>query len=331
MRAVFFDGVRTLTLRMTEVPVPGPDEVRLRVRYCGICGSDLTVYKTGVLSGPDVILGHEVSAAVDQDPSGRLAPEARVTPFPGGRGCGECVWCLEGRYRYCLNPPGGRHGGGYAEYMVVPARDVLPIPDAVDDRAAAVAEPLGVALRGVGMAAPHEGDVAYVQGLGPIGLFAVAGLVAAGCRVVGSDPRQDRRDLAIEQGAMAVFDPTREYPPVKVLEFDPHGPRIAFECSGVADALQQVFDACGPGGVVGILGIPMASVFLLRMTLNELRAFSIQGPSRESMEGALALLAERPHVARVVTGVVPLAGTKDAFDALVDGGGGAKVLVEPGA
>jgi L-idonate 5-dehydrogenase len=331
MRAVFFDGVRSLTLRRAEVPQPGPDQVRLKVRYCGICGSDLTVYKTGVLSGPDVILGHEVAAAVDLDPSGEFRPGARVTFYPSGAGCGACVWCREGRTRYCVNPPQDRHGGGYAEYMVVPTRDLLPIPDRLDDRAAAVAEPLGVSLRGVALATPADGDFAYVQGLGPIGLFAVAGLAAAGCRVVGADPREDRRALAVDQGAEAVFDPVQEHPSAKVLEFDPHGPRIAFECSGVADALQQVIDACGPGGVVGILGIPMASVFLLRMTLKDLRAFSIQGPTRESMQRALDLLSDRPHISGVVTGTVPLVRTKDAFDALTDGGGGAKVLVEPGA
>jgi L-idonate 5-dehydrogenase len=331
MRAAFFDGVRSLTVRDTDAPEPGPGQVRLRIRYCGICGSDLTVYKTGVLAGPDVILGHEVAAVVDLDPEEAFDVGTRVVPYPGGSGCGACVWCLEGKFRYCVHPPAARHGGGYAEYMVVASHDLLRIPAGLEDRAAAVAEPFGVSLRGVALADPKPGKFAYVHGLGPIGLFAVAGLVAAGCRVVGADPREDRRCLARDQGAEDVFDPILEPPFAKVLEYDPHGPAIAFECSGAGEALQQVFDACGPGGVVGILGIPMTSVFLLRMTLRDLRAFAIQGPTRGSMQRALDLLAERPRIARVVTGTVPLEGAKDAFDALVDGGGGAKVLVEPGA
>src|SRR6266542_2431266 len=79
MRAAFFEGYRTITVRDAEVPDPKPDEVRLKVKYCGICGSDMSLYKTGALAGPDVILGHEVSGTVDLDPSGRWAPGARVT------------------------------------------------------------------------------------------------------------------------------------------------------------------------------------------------------------------------------------------------------------
>ena len=79
MRAAFYEGVRTITVRQTRVPEPGPGEVRLRVTFCGICGSDLSLYKTGVLAGPDVILGHEVSAAVDLDPAGTFDPGTRVT------------------------------------------------------------------------------------------------------------------------------------------------------------------------------------------------------------------------------------------------------------
>ncbi len=311
------------------MPEPGHGEVRLRVRYCGICGSDLSLFKTGVLAGPDVILGHEVSAVVDVDPSGEWPPGARVTQYPRGLGCGECVWCREGKYRYCTNPPPLRHGGGYAEYMTVPARSLIPVPDQLDDRAAAAAEPLGVALRGVALAEAKPGAFAYVSGLGSIGLFAVAGLASAGCRVVGADPREDRRELGLEVGAEDAFDNTREDPSSKVLTYDPKGPQLAFECAGAPDSLQQVFDACGPLGTIGILGIPIAPVFLLRFTLRDQRAFSIQGPDPDSMRRALALLVERPQTQKIITGTVPLEETNRAFTRLIDGNGGVKVLVAP--
>lgn len=328
MRAAFFESSRTITVRDAPIPEPPPGEVRLRVRYCGICGSDLSLYKTGVLSGPDVILGHEISAVVDVDPAGTWEARARVVPYPAGRGCGECVWCVEGMFRYCLNPP-DQHGGGYAEYVSVPRTALLPIPDGLGDDVAAAAEPFGVALRAVELAAPNTGDFAYVSGLGSIGLLSVAGLVAAGCRVVGADPREDRRALGLDLGCEEVFDPTAEDPFAKTLQFEPHGPRVAFECAGVPDSLQQVIDACGHQGVIGILGIPMAPVFLLRMTLKEQRAFSIQGPSMDSMQRALDLLAERPHIGKVITGTVPLEETNAAFQRLVAGDGGVKVLVSP--
>jgi threonine dehydrogenase-like Zn-dependent dehydrogenase len=331
MRAAFFEGLHEIKVRDAAIPEPGPGDVRLKVRYCGICGSDLSLYKTGVLAGPDVILGHEIAAVVDLDPGGEWAAGTRVILYPSGTGCGECVWCKEGKYRYCMNPPPGQHGGGYAEYLAAPGRDLIPVPEDLDDRAAAAAEPLGVAARGVAIADPEPGDFAYVSGLGSIGLFSVASLAAAGCRVVGADPREERRALALEVGAEDVFDNTKEDPFAKVLTYDPKGPRVAFECAGVPDSLQQVFDACGPQGTVGILGIPMAPAFLLRFTLREQRAFSIQGPTPDSMRRALDILRNRPQTQKIVTGTVPLEETNEAFARLIEGSDGVKVLVDPEA
>jgi threonine dehydrogenase-like Zn-dependent dehydrogenase len=329
MRAAFFEAAQTISVREVPVPEPGPGEVRLKVTYCGICGSDLTVYKTGALAGPGVVLGHEISGVVDEDPDGRWAPGTRVTPFPS-RGCGKCMWCREGHPRYCVDPPYQRWGG-FADYTVYPSENLIPIPEDLGDRTAAAAEPFGVALRAVAQAAPKEGDFAYVSGLGPIGLFSVAGLVAEGCRVLGADPRPERCELGRELGCEDAFDPAKEDPVSRTLSVDPHGPRVAFECSGAPDSLQNVFDVCAYQGVVGVLGVPMAPVMLLRMFVKEQRAFSLSGPSRESMERALRLLGERPQIAKVITGMVPLRETDQAFRRLVAGDGGVKVLVAPEA
>src|SRR2546428_4017864 len=207
MRAAFFEGYQCITVRDAPLPEPASGEVRLRVLYCGVCGSDVTCYKTGALAGPDVILGHELSALVDLDPAGEWDPGKRVTVFPSGTGCGECVWCREEKYRYCLNPPDRGHGGGFAEYMTAPARNLIALPDDLDDRTAAAAEPLGVALRGVDLASPKPGELAFVSGLGSIGLFAVSSLVAAGGRGGGGHPRADRPDLAPALGARGAFVP----------------------------------------------------------------------------------------------------------------------------
>jgi (R,R)-butanediol dehydrogenase/meso-butanediol dehydrogenase/diacetyl reductase len=326
MRAAFFERERSIVVREASVPEPGPDEVRLRVHRCGICGSDVSLYKTGALAGPDVVLGHEIAATVEFDPSGALAPGTRVVPFPA-RGCGECAWCRTGEWRHCLHP--GPLWGGFAEQVVFPVRNLIPIPDDLDDTAAAAAEPLGVALRGVALAAPSPGDLVYVSGLGSIGLLTVAGLVHAGCRVVGADPNLERRAAAEAQGAQATFDNTTQNAVAALEAIDPRGPRNAFECAGVADSLQEVFEVCGALGVVGILGIPMAPVLLLRMTIKEQRAFSISGPSMESMIAALDLLAARPQVSSVITGTVGLDRLDETMGALADGRGGIKVLVDP--
>jgi threonine dehydrogenase-like Zn-dependent dehydrogenase len=329
MRVAVFEAFRTITVREAPVPEPKPGEVRLRIRYCGICGSDLSRYKTGALAGPDVVMGHEIVAEVDLDPHGQWEPGTRVVPFPA-RGCGECMWCREGHPRYCQNVS-FQESGGFAEYACYPSSGLIAVPGALGDRAAAVTEPLGVALRAVDIADPGPGGLAYVSGLGSIGLFSVSGLVARGCRVVGADPREERRELARRLGCEEVIDPTRDDPTAVTLAVDPHGPRLAFECAGVPESLQQTLDACGHLGTVAILGIPMAPVLLLRMVLKEQRAFSISGPSTQSMRAALDLLQARPDTARVITDTVGLEGIDAAFAALVDGTNGVKVLVEPGA
>ena len=328
MRAAFFEAARTLTVREAPIPEPQPGDVRLRVRCTGICGSDLSLYTTGALAGPDVILGHEISAVVDLDPSGAWERGARVVPYPAGRGCGECVWCLEGRDRYCLNPS-APHGGGNADFLIAPSGSLVPVPDDVDDRSAALAEPLGVALRAIERSGAAPGDLAYVSGLGSIGLLAASGLAALGCRVIGADPREDRRSLGLELGCEAVFDPTSEDPFATTLSLDSHGPRVAFECAGAPESLQQVIDACGFGGTVAILGVPMAPAFLLRMLLKELSAFSIRGPSKATMARALEHVRSRPQVSKIIGGTVPLEEAGAAFERLLTGDGGVKILVEP--
>src|SRR5438034_11350009 len=113
-----------MVVRETQMPEPEGGQVRLKVRFCGICGSDLTVFKTGALSGPDVVMGHEISAVVDLDPEGPWAPGTRVTPFPA-RGRGKCTWGLDRHPRDCVNPPYGE-GGRLADHAVSPSAGLIP-------------------------------------------------------------------------------------------------------------------------------------------------------------------------------------------------------------
>jgi threonine dehydrogenase-like Zn-dependent dehydrogenase len=327
VRAAVFEGYRTMTVREVPDPQPEPGDALLAVRYCGICGSDLSLFKTGIMSGPDRVLGHEVVATVEAAP-GR-EPGDRVVPLPL-RGCGECEWCRRGQPRYCLQPL-DRYGG-YAEYVTFPAENLVPVPEAVDDRTAALAEPLGVAIRGVRLAEVVAGDVVYVSGLGSIGLLAVAAAVAAGGRVVGGDPREDRRMLGMELGCEATFDPTTEDPFWKMFAYDALGPRVAMECSGVPAAVQLALNTARVGGVVALLGIPFEPTPIIPavMAVKELRTFSISGPDKEDIAAALALLARRPEISCVATSVVPLEETGEAMRRLADGeGADVKVLVAP--
>lgn len=327
MRAAFFEAARTMTVRRVPVPRHPAGEALLRVSYSGICGSDLSLWEGGALSGPEVVLGHEIAAVVLEDAGGNWTTGTRVAVFPP-RGCGTCMWCRAGELRYCLDPVTGRFGG-FAQYVAYPSTNLIPIPTQVDDRRAALADPLGVAMRAVAEAGPRTGDVVYVGGLGPIGLCTVSVLTAAGCVVIGGDPRLDRRRLGRRLGCVEVVDPTREDPEEATLSCDPRGARSAYECSGHPDGLQQIFDVCGHQGTVAILGIPKSPTLLLRMTVREQRAFSIAGPTRESMAAALRHAEAHPEIGDIITGVIGLDELGGCIEELTNGGGGTKVLVDP--
>ncbi len=330
MRAAFFTGMRTFAVRDVDPPELQPGEARVRVGYNGICGSDVSLWKVGVMAGEDRVPGHEWSGVVEEDPTGTWPAGRRVVAIPG-RGCGECMWCLEGHPRYCLNPQ--NHWGAYAETTNPLAHLLIPVPDEVDDRAAALAEPLGVAMRAVGAAGVQEGDFVYVSGLGSIGLLAVAALADLGARIVGSDVREDRRAAGEEFGCEMTFDPMAEDPFWKTLAVDLHGPRYAFECSGAASAVQYAFNACGHMGTVVLLGIPFEPAMFIPavMSVKEQRALAMSGPSKQSMQDALALLARRPETAKVITDERPLSEIQQAFEDQAEGRGGIKVLIDPRA
>ncbi|HWC32916.1 MAG TPA: zinc-binding dehydrogenase, partial [Actinomycetota bacterium] len=154
----------------------------------------------------------------------------------------------------------------------------------------------------------------------------------AGARVVGGDPRADRRALAVELGCEDAFDPTAEDPFWKLFAHDELGARVVMECSGVASALQLALNVARHGGVVGILGIPFepAPILPAVAAVKELRTFSISGPEKRHIAHALDLLRRRPETGRVVTSVVGLGEADDAMRRLADGEGhDVKVLVDP--
>jgi L-iditol 2-dehydrogenase len=328
VRAAVFEGLERMVVRDVPIPEPRPDEVRVAVRYCGICGSDLSLFKTGILAGPDTVLGHEIAGVVETA-GDRWKGGERVVVWPA-RGCGECAWCRRGRPRYCAQPLD--RGGGYAEYVVYPSEHLLPIPEGLDDRTAALAEPLGVAIRAIRRARIAADDVVYISGLGPIGLFTVAAAIDAGARVVGGDPRADRRAAALQLGCEDAFDPTSEDPWWRMFAYDPLGPRAAFECSGVASALQLAINVPRYEGVVGVLGIPFepAPIIPAVVSVKELTLFSISGPTLKSLARALALLGRRQEIGKLATSVVSLDETGEAMRRLAHGeGSDLKVLVDP--
>src|SRR3954465_3209499 len=206
MRAAVYTGPRRIEVHQLATPEPGPDDVLVEIDFCGVCGSDLHFVIEG-WSAPGRIHGHEWSGrivAIGADVDGWQVGDRVVGgPLP----CGECRWCKAGRTSLCRRA--GIQGdtdyqsaGAYAQFHKTSAKRLHRIPDGLDQRAAALTEPLAVALHGISPARGQPGDRVLVTGGGPIGLLTVAALKATGIDdITVSEPSAARRDRAMRVGA----------------------------------------------------------------------------------------------------------------------------------
>ncbi|KNY04707.1 L-idonate 5-dehydrogenase [Microbacterium sp. GCS4] len=332
MKALAIHGKEDIRWEDREVPTPGDGEVRLRVNYVGICGSDLHYYFHGA-NGEYTIQepltpGHELSGVVDLDPSGRLAPGTPVTVHPARYG--PSVPGLEDRPH--LRPGGDYFGsaaahphrqGGASEFLLVEEHMIRVLPASLPLERAALAEPLAVAIHAVGLAGDLTGKRALVIGAGPIGLLVVAAAVHAGASVVGaSDVREEPLARAQSLGATEVSLVGRD-------TIDDESYDVVFECSGVGVALTQAVRAARRAGTVvqvGMLANAEIGVNLAPMLAKEL---TIRGAFRFSTEidDAIRLLAESDALDSVISHVLPASDAVPAFELARDSSASAKVLL----
>lgn len=332
MKALAIHGKEDIRWEDREVPTPGDGEVRLRVNYVGICGSDLHYYFHGA-NGEYTIRepltpGHELSGVVDLDPSGRLAPGTPVTVHPARYG--PEVPGLEDRPH--LRPGGDYFGsaaanphrqGGASELLIVEEQMIRVLPASLPLERAALAEPLAVAIHAVNLAGDITGKRVLVIGAGPIGLLVVAAAVKAGATIVGaSDVRTEPLDRAQALGATEVSLVGRD-----TIENESYD--VVFECSGVGVALTQAVRAARRAGTivqVGMLPNADIGVNLAPMLAKEL---TIRGAFRFSTEidDAVALLAESDALDSVISHVLPASDAVQAFELARDSSASAKVLL----
>lgn len=332
MKALAIHGREDIRWEDREVPAPGSGEVRLRVNFVGICGSDLHYYFHGA-NGEYTIRepltpGHELSGVVDLDPSGRLAPGTPVTVHPARYG--PSIPGLEDHPH--LRPGGDYFGsaaadphrqGGASEMLIVEEQMIRVLPENLPLERAALAEPLAVAIHAVNLAGDVDGKRVLVIGSGPIGLLVVAAAVHAGASVVGaSDLRLEPLDRAQALGATEVALVGRD-------TIDDESYDIVFECSGVGVSLTQAVRAARRAGTivqVGMLPNTDLGVNLAPMLAKEL---TIRGAFRFSTEidDAVRMLAESDALDSVVSHVVPASEAVRAFELAQDSSASAKVLL----
>lgn len=197
-----------LTLRLEDVPdpVPGPGQVLVRIRAAGVCGTDLHILDGMIKPDPyPMTMGHEAAGVVESaGPGTGFSPGDRVAVY-NKIFCGTCEQCLGGRHNICDTEPGQlgfNMDGGDAEYMAVPARNLVPVSAEVDFATAAVLTCAGMtAVHATRLSALRLGQTAVVNGIGGVGVLVVQAARQAGARVIAVADSEEKKQLALVHGA----------------------------------------------------------------------------------------------------------------------------------
>ncbi|MGQ9622849.1 MAG: NAD(P)-dependent alcohol dehydrogenase [Candidatus Caldatribacteriaceae bacterium] len=271
MKAAVMKDIRRIEIEELPIPVPRENEVLIRIRSVGICGSDVHYFVEGRIGDfvvhPPFILGHECSGEVVEIGKGvkDFKPGDRVTMEPGIP-CGKCEFCRAGRYNLCpdvvfwATPP---VDGTFCEYVVHPAHFTYPIASHVSFEEAALVEPLAVGMYATWRARVKPGDLAIVLGSGPIGLVTLEALLARGVtEVIAVDVVEKRLEKAKEIGAQHVINAQKEDVREKVLSLT-HGKGVdvVFETAGSVVTTQLTVELAKRGGKVILVGLPSMTHF----------------------------------------------------------------------
>lgn len=348
MRAAVYYGRRDLRIESAPEPQVRAGDVKLRVRYNGICGSDLHEYYDGPIttrttphpltgvSNP-VILGHElcgevvaVGAGVEDLPLGCLVA---VDPLEC---CGHCVWCQVGQYPHC--PDVALHGynrssGGLAQYSVVRREMAHRLPPGLTAQQGALIEPLAVAWNTANRCQLEAGQTVAIHGAGPIGIGVCLTLKSRGVEVIAIDPSPLRRQVIAQLGARWTLDPAECDPISAVRDLTGgRGAHASVDAAGVPAAFRAALQGTRVDGNAVVVAIHHAPIVI--------PPFDMLMPEVYVSGVAMSAHAFPSVIAEMARGSYPLDGWVETipFDALIDQGlerlrrqEGLKILVEIGA
>jgi len=259
MKAVVMYNPGDTKIVEVENPKPKNGEVLIKVRKCGVCGTDYILYKGKYYANFPIIFGHEYSGEIVEIGEGvdQLKIGDRVTVDPNIV-CHNCYFCKIGQEHLCENliTLGIHKNGGFAEYSVVPATNVYKIPNNLSFQDAALAEPLACSIRGIELANINPGDTVLILGVGCMGNLVTQLAISAGAAdVIISDPIQKRRDIALEYGATHSINPTKQDVLDEVKKIKYCGADVVFECSGNSAVAESALHLARRGGYVIWFGV----------------------------------------------------------------------------
>ena len=327
MNAVILENRGEMTFKAVPTPIPQAGHVRLSVKAASICGSDIKRYVSGHRMYP-LILGHECAGVIDsvgegvsRELIGRHAAVIPVVP------CFECEQCRRGLYSACHSYSfiGSRQAGGFADYLELPVRNALVVPDELPFDYAALIEPSTVARHMLALGDFQAGETAVVLGAGSIGLMIVQWLRILGAKlIVCTDISDENLAVARKLGAHVTFNPLRDDVVAEVRRLTGDGVDISLEAAGVPQTLAQTVPLTRPRGKVICGGnqpldktLPMSFIEdMMRRELSIIGCFmsySAPFPGHEWTETIAALLDGGLDMETMISHRYALAETPEVF------------------
>ncbi len=331
MKAAVFHGSEA-GLRIEDIPVPqiGPDQVLVKVAACGACHTDLHYVEHGVptFKKPPIVLGHEASgiveeAGVDVD---NLTAGQRVL-IPAVLTCGKCRFCRMGRENICsdMKMLGNHFDGAYAEYVAVPAKDVLDLPDSIPiEDASIIADALSTPYHAVkNRAKVKPGDIVAVFGCGGVGINAVQLAAAVGASVIAVDVNERKLEWASEFGAAQTINASKvERVSKEIKKLTDGGVDIAMEVIGNPRTIEEAFESVRVGGRLCVIGYTHEAISIVagKIMFKELEIVGSLGcPPGEYVPLIRMVELGKIDVTRLVTHRFHLDNIQGAFDVMKQG------------
>jgi L-iditol 2-dehydrogenase len=343
MQALVLEGVRKLAMREVPEPAYGARDVLIRVKACGICGSDVHGYdgSTGRRI-PPLIMGHEASGVVEEVGAEvtDIAIGDRVT-FDSTVFCGRCDYCLAGDVNLCdsrevlgVSCDSYRRHGAFAEYVAVPRRIVYKLPSSFAYEKAALIEAVSIAVHAAKITGIQRGSSAVIVGSGMIGLLAVQAFRVFGCtKVFAIDLEPSKLKLAQEVGADETFLGTDPDLLEKLAAATGgRGPDIAVEVVGAQKSVTTAIQCVRRGGTVTLIGnlAPQVEIPLQVVVTRQLRLLGSCASAGEYQECIDLMEKGAIDVDRLLSAVAPLSDGADWFHRLYDREPGLmKVVLQP--
>lgn len=343
MKAALLTELRKIELDQVATPqIRHPEEVLLKTEVVGVCGSDVHYYTTGRI-GDQIVsypyrVGHEFAAQVLETGKSvqTLRPGDRVAVDPA-MPCGHCQECRSGRAHTCYNlrflgcP--GQASGCLSEYIVMPAECCFPIPEGMSLEEAAIVEPLSIGIYAVRLSGAARGKRAAILGCGPIGLSVLLPLLDQQAESVFVTDKIDRRlEMARKGGAHWTGNPLQQDVVQEILEREPGGLDLVFECCGQQEALDQGIELLKPGGKLMIIGIPETDRVSFDVDGMRRKEIAIQNVRRQNdcMQTAIDFIAARNDVQFMITHRFNLEQCAEAFELVANYRDGVmKAMIHP--